>query len=403
MPSLHPLFHFAQIGARDHYAWPRALHRTGLLGSLTTDFWSGSWPYSQIRNIRGRYHPELSQAPVNAWNTSALITEAYWRLSQSSNWDEIIRRNQYFQKNALTRIPWDSMPVGRKPVLFAYSYAALDLLREAKSRGWTTVLGQIDVGMFEHRLVCEQAELHPEFSPPASHPPPSYFGENWRKELELADYIVVNSKWSRNSLMAEGVAQSKTHLLPIPFETPEGQSKAKTYPEHFSPERPLRLLFLGQVSQRKGIVPLLQSMQEMRGESIELTVAGPMRVRLPDWVHELPNVKFCGPVERLNVDQFYGSADLFILPTLSDGFGITQLEAQSRGLPIIASQRCGEVVRHGDNGYVLESPDKCQLTRCLRTCLESPGDLERWAANSKVSEIFSFERASSDLVRMLGS
>ena len=54
------------------------------------------------------------------------------------------------------------------------------------------------------------------------------------------------------------------------------------------------------------------------------------------------------------MSKFYKEADVFILPTLSDGFGLTQLEAQSWKLPVIASRHCGEVVRDGENGVVLE-------------------------------------------------
>ena len=62
------------------------------------------------------------------------------------------------------------------------------------------------------------------------------------------------------------------------------------------------------------------------------------------------------PVTRKQAAEFYRDADVFILPTLSDGFAITQLEAQAHGLPVIASKNCGKVVENGVNGIILDEP-----------------------------------------------
>jgi glycosyltransferase involved in cell wall biosynthesis len=54
------------------------------------------------------------------------------------------------------------------------------------------------------------------------------------------------------------------------------------------------------------------------------------------------------------VAGYYREADLFILPTLSDGYALTQLEAMAHGLPVLASRYCGAAVRPGENGFVIE-------------------------------------------------
>jgi len=50
------------------------------------------------------------------------------------------------------------------------------------------------------------------------------------------------------------------------------------------------------------------------------------------------------------VSDWYRSADVFVLPTLSDGFAITQIEAMSHGLPVIATPNCASVVENGVDG-----------------------------------------------------
>ena len=72
---------------------------------------------------------------------------------------------------------------------------------------------------------------------------------------------------------------------------------------------------------------------------------------------------------RVTVESYYCDADVFILPTLSDGFGLTQLEAQAWKLPVIASRYCGDVVRDGFNGVVLEEVSARAIADVLVRCL----------------------------------
>src|SRR5438093_973759 len=90
-----------QIGAREHYAIPRALHGHGALRKLVTDFWfpPGSaflsiLPSSLKQDLRGRYHPDLSDADVKGPNLSALRFEAVSRIRGQAGWTQIMARNR---------------------------------------------------------------------------------------------------------------------------------------------------------------------------------------------------------------------------------------------------------------------------------------------------------------------
>lgn len=56
---------------------------------------------------------------------------------------------------------------------------------------------------------------------------------------------------------------------------------------------------------------------------------------------------------------------MFLFPTLSDGFGLTQLEALGHGLPVIASEFCGRVVESGRNGVVLPELTAEAVAACV--------------------------------------
>ncbi len=75
------------------------------------------------------------------------------------------------------------------------------------------------------------------------------------------------------------------------------------------------------------------------------------------------------------VESYYRDADVFILPTLSDGFGLTQLEAQAWKLPVIASRYCGEVVRDGFNGVVIEEVTGLRIAEVIARVFAIAGEI----------------------------
>ncbi|HYK22305.1 MAG TPA: glycosyltransferase family 4 protein [Pyrinomonadaceae bacterium] len=371
-----------QLGAREHYAVPRALQLNGLLGKVFTDLW--------IRP--SRFHPALAGARVTAPNLSALTFELKACAMRVNGWKLICDRNEWFQRRAVDQLAQTRNNGGH--TVFAYSYAAKKIFEHARERGWRTVLGQIDAGPVDERIV---AELHKQ-SNVAWEPAPKEYWERWRRECELADQIVVNSTWSQQALLTEGVAAQKIRVLPVAYEaSAESKGFQRYYPNAFTAERPLRVLFLGQVSLRKGAGELFDAIKLLADEHVEFWFIGPVQVRVPPDLKKHPQVKWFGIVPRLKVGHYYRNADVFILPTLSDGFGLTQLEAQSWKLPVIASQRCGEVVEDGVSGLVLEEVSAQTIAAALFKVLRSPNLLRAMSARSRVGDRFSLQTLASSL------
>jgi glycosyltransferase involved in cell wall biosynthesis len=75
---------------------------------------------------------------------------------------------------------------------------------------------------------------------------------------------------------------------------------------------------------------------------------------------------------RNAAEDFYRRAEIFIVRTMSDGFAITQLEAQAYRLPVIASKFCGKVVENGFDGIVLYEPSAASIAAAVRDCIASP-------------------------------
>jgi glycosyltransferase involved in cell wall biosynthesis len=384
-----------QLGAREHYAVPRALQLNGLLDQLVTDLWirPGTLLHSWQKSLHGRFHRDLADAHISAPNLAALSFELKASLARENGWKLIGDRNAWFQRHAVSELA-RSQAIGRHTV-FAYSYAAREIFEFARGRGWRTVLGQIDPGPAEEQIVASLDDIQTTHWKPA---PPAYW-DNWRAECALADKIIVNSNWSRDALLSQGVPAEKLHVVPLAYE-PHSDSFQRHYPREFSAERPLRVLFLGQVNLRKGVKQLLDAVKLLRGEPIEFWFVGPTQIQVPAELKTDPQCKWFGVAPRLEVDKFYRDADVFILPTHSDGFGLTQLEAQSWKLPVIASRYCGDVVQHGVNGVILEEVSADAIAEVLRNLLPSPDDLSAMSSRSGVSERFSLTALGSSLAAL---
>jgi glycosyltransferase involved in cell wall biosynthesis len=143
---------------------------------------------------------------------------------------------------------------------------------------------------------------------------------------------------------------------------------------------PFQLLFLGTVGLRKGIARLLDAMRILENDPVQLTLAGPSELDPQAWAGA-PNIRWLGPVPRSQVSALYARAHAMILPTLSDGFAITQLEALAHGCPVIASPFCGEVVTPGRIGWLLSSLEPeaiaATITEAMATAHELPRPLAR--------------------------
>ena len=400
-----------QLGAREHYAIPRALFRSSLLDRLVTDAWVPSSSFLAKlfgSRLADRFHNELRDAPVIAFNSSLILFETLTRARDLTDWQKIIARNRWFQRKVVSYLRCSQLStLNSQPVLLSYSYTALEPFRHAKSQGWRTVLVQIDPGPEEERIVAEEVARVPELAGDWQ-PAPAEYWASWRKECELADRIVVNSEWSRDALICSGVPREKVSIIPLAYETPDigGQKSevgARLYPEGFTNERPMRLLFLGQVNLRKGVARLLEAARMLRDEPVEFWMVGPVQIANAETLTKDARTKWFGPVTRKQAAERYRAADIFILPTLSDGFAITQLEAQAYGLPVISSKFCGRVVQGARNGLILKEPSAACIAAAIRDCIADPSRLQHLAAASRVAKEFTIDALAQRLQELGGT
>jgi glycosyltransferase involved in cell wall biosynthesis len=384
----------AQKGAREHFLAARALHRLGALAYLLVDWyapkgWLGKVAGFAARRLGGRGRAAMAAkaeeipddlVKVNLINgLMGKWRQRSGRFSTSSQEKNLIADVAFTQAVARSSLPGHD-------VFFGYSYMSLEMLEIEKRKGVLTILDQIDPGPVEFRLVAEEMNKHPEFSGPAPEYPAHYY-ERLRQEWDLADVIVVNSEWSRDALISEGVNAEKIEVLPLAY---EGEAVSE-YRDHSTLDlrpstrtsSPLRVLWLGQVNVRKGIHYLMEAARLLEGREIHFDVVGPIGISR-DTVESAPsNMTFHGSVSRDRAAEHYRKADVFVLPTLSDGFAITQLEAMAYGLPVITTPNCGKVVRDGINGFVVPIADAKALAEAVLRFDQDRGLASRMSAECR--------------------
>ena len=386
----------AQLGAREHYAIARALHRRGALDTLLTDIWAapGDVLAKASQRLRERYHGELLTAQVYAPSLNAVSHELLAKVNRRSGWDQIMRRNAWFQDAIANRL--NRMSLDQDSVVFAYSYAAEGILKAAKKKGAMTILGQIDPGLAEAKQV---SAVYKSAGQDFEIPPDPYW-QAWKRETEIADIILVNSEWSREGLVAEGVAANKIRILPLALELEQRQHLSDT-PDAYTHERPLRALFLGQVNLRKGFDVLMDAMLSLPDAPIQLDVVGPVQISIPEAVARDSRIILHGSVPRGNVQAYYDAADIFLFPTRSDGFGLTQLESLAAGVPIIASKNCGNVVQDGENGLLIEQVSADSIASVLKRLMNAPELVSNLQSKSVLGSTFSLEALGAALEDMI--
>ncbi|MCA9235141.1 MAG: glycosyltransferase family 4 protein [Planctomycetales bacterium] len=387
-----------QIGAREHYAVPRALAASEAAITLVTDYWAGHFRWLLPRRLRERVHDDIERDCVRSFNTRFLRGELSSTLAGKRGWDAILARNEWFQKYASDVVRALVRQSPEPPVVFAYSYAAEAILEVARDAGCPTVLGQIDPGPAEWRIVDQLAQREGVNS---SDRPPRTYWDNWRRECDVCDIILVNSDWSREGLREEGVNADKIRVVPLAYDSlVASRPAAPGVAEHFTSQNRLKVLFLGQIILRKGLVELAEAATRLKDEPIDWIIVGGGDSWLLDHLSGCPNCRVVGPVPRANAASFYRSADLFILPTHSDGYALTQLEAAAFGLPIVASRHCGSVVKDGVNGLLLSEVSADAICNAMFTVLGSPGLLAQMAVEQRAMPLRGINALGNDLLRI---
>ena len=203
-----------------------------------------------------------------------------------------------------------------------------------------------------------------------------------RKEAEyrLADLIVANSDFVRESFLEAGFPADK--IVSIPTGCP---SVAKVLANAGSGQEPLNFLFAGTLSLRKGLPYLVKAWNLFKpGKAARLWLAGGNDLKSVNFNDPQAGIYQLGALNHKELKIRYAQADVFVLPTLLEGLAHVLLEALAAGLPVITTREsgCGDLVEQGKNGILVKSASAEALADAMRWCLENRRELRSFGERS---------------------
>jgi glycosyltransferase involved in cell wall biosynthesis len=235
----------------------------------------------------------------------------------------------------------------RPRVVVGHDSSSLLSFRAARKVGAVSVLnqvtGHIEAGL---RIFREELAHAPEFAESLAVPPASII-ERCRLEALEADHVLVPSDYVRRTLVERGTAPERIAVLPY------GVDVGRFRPQPRQDRAIFRMLFVGNISQRKGIKYLLEALRRLKLPHAELVLVGRIvgsasaLAPYADLFRHVPHVPFH------EVHRLYADADLFVYPSLHEGSAFATYEALASGLPVIATPNTGSVVRDGVDGYLV--------------------------------------------------
>ena len=183
--------------------------------------------------------------------------------------------------------------------------------------------------------------------------------EKKTKEFELADIIVVPSKFVQDSLPK---TISRKKIIMSPFGSPAVELDNEDEKRKININRPLRVLFAGSMGQRKGLGDLFEAMKLIHSSNVQLIVMGSLQTQMKFYREQYSHFIYESGRPNKEVLALMRTCDVFCLPSIAEGRALVMQEAMSQGLPLIITANTGgeDLIIEGKTGFLvpIRSPEK---------------------------------------------
>ena len=350
----------AQLGARMHYAVPRAFWREQALERVVTDVTAATgnlervlnalpraWIPDKLERLRQRRIEDVPPAQVESCVMLAL--RYGWSLSRARSEEE--RTRAHLRAGDQLGRAIASVGLGCANAVYGFNSASSTAFEYARTLGARCVLEQTIAPRSVERVILDQEHrAWPGWENRTDDSEVDAFCAREEREWRLADAIVCGSEFVRSSIGAANGPISKCRVVPYGVDPIPGIERTPATGR-------LRVLFAGMVCLRKGAPYLWEAARELRSAPVQFRVIGSVQLR-PEAAARLAEVAdVAGPVPRLQVAGELARADVLVLPSLVEGSATICYEAIAAGLPVITTPNSGSVIRDGVDGFVVPARD----------------------------------------------
>jgi alpha-maltose-1-phosphate synthase len=340
-------------GRFHHFDLAKQLHRHGMLERLFT-----SYPAFKLR---GEDLP-AGRVTTFPWIMTPRMALARWGVGP----EPLERCLNRWAQESLDRYVASHLP--ECDVVIALSGSGLRVGRCAQRRGG--------------RYVCDRGSSHIRYQDAILREEFSRWGDRFvgvdpkvmakeEREYESADVIAVPSEFVRRSFVEMGVPAGKLRKVPYGVDLRRFERVASPATQGFD------VLFVGQVSFRKGIPDLLHAFEQLRHPRKRLRIVGGVHPEIKHFLarHPAPSqVEFLGLVAQYRLKELMSRSHVMVLPSVEEGLALVQAQAMACGCPVVATYHTGaeDLFTDGLEGFIVAPRDPKALADRLQLLAEDP-------------------------------
>lgn len=331
----------ASPGRRDGYQVPIALASVDLLQTHVTDYYLPDYIFPLLESLDSpllsnsfgsllrRHHPSLPSSLVHCSRRLALAKVV----------ERFIPYYYHYWKGDQDPISWSSLAIARK-----YNSALLLHMGYANHAFHHNLAKELPKGLIQYhphirecsRILFDDLKRYPQLSNAKDQLISDLEDTSNQSELESADMIVCNSTFTALTCTKLGIDSRKLNVIPFGIDISPSPSFTRPTPGV------CRFLFVGSGIHRKGLHHLLEAWRLANLQFSELTIVCryidpqiKQNFPIPDRVHLLQSVN------ETMLAELYCQSDVFVLPSLVEGFGYVYLEAMSKGCYCVGTHNTG--------------------------------------------------------------
>ena len=321
--------------------------------------------------VFGRFHAfDLAKQLSRFGHLNKLVSTYPYFIAK--NWG--IKRNKFYSRfifeiirraSSITKFKW----ITELENILIYIFSSTNILFKRGATihiGWSSSSYQLFKRLRkkqENILILERGSAHQSFQNEILFEEHNLFKNTFdfnfeatRNELieyEISDYIVVPSNFVKKTFLEKGINPEKI------FVNPYGVNLADFKRVEIKKDK-FRIIFAGLASIQKGFHYLIEAMELLKNYNIELWHVGDISNEIKNFDYIKPNIRYLGSKPQNELFKYYNNCDIFVLPSIQDGFGMVILQAMACGLPVICSTNTGienVLTKNGEEGFIIPIRD----------------------------------------------
>ncbi len=339
------------------------MHRHKMLSNLYTTYSSIKNPY--LRIAAGRIDKE--NIPTGKIDTNIFLA---MRLKLAKNQSEEVKIGYKYEEWVASKLKKSDYKI-----FIGWSATSYDAIQQAKEDGRMTILERGSSHIeYQRKILVEEYEKFNKVEKTTDERV-----QQELKEYEIADYIMVPSNFVRNTFLEKGFDKNKI------ITNPYGSSS------YFTPKKKkdnkFRILYLGTISIRKGLIYLFQALQALNIPESEFEVyfIGKLNEEMRSTFdkYKQANWIFHGFINHYELSQYISNCDVFVHPSIEEGLSMVIPQTLACGIPVIATTNTGGamVIEDGQNGFIIPIRNPDAIQEKLEYLFHNPKVLQKLKTN----------------------